>query len=76
VRIVSAWQEGIAEIGHSGNGKGLVKILASSNEKTGVAHISVEDAKELRRALGRIIREIECETVVPITIITEKKGRK
>jgi len=59
MRVVSSWQEGIAEVGHSAHGKGLVKVLASANDKTGVAHISLEDAKLLRLALGRVIREIE-----------------
>lgn len=59
MRVVSNWQEGIAEVGHSPNGNGLVKVLTSANEKTATAHISLEDAKLLRLALGRVIREIE-----------------
>lgn len=59
VRVVSDWQEGIAEVGRSSNGVNLVKVLASTNKETGVAHISLEDARELRRALSRAIREIE-----------------
>lgn len=74
MRVVSNWQEGVAEIGHSPH-KGLVKILASSNEKTGVAHLSLEDAKLLRRALGRTIREIEhARAVEPAVVPITKKA--
>jgi len=59
VRVVSDWQEGIAEIGRSSYGENLVKVLVSANKETNVAHISVADARELRRALNRAIREIE-----------------
>jgi len=63
MRVVSNWQEGIAEVGHSAHRNGLVKVMASANDKTGVAHISLEDAKLLRLALGRVIREIEAGPV-------------
>lgn len=55
----NAWRE-TAEIGRSGHAAHLVKISAGSSKGgTGVAHISLEDARELRRALNRAIREIE-----------------
>jgi hypothetical protein len=65
MKVTSNWRESYVGIGISQHANRVRFVTGTPQQGEGVAHMSVADAVELRKALTRAIREVRRQRVVP-----------